>query len=374
MSVRKFAIVLFTVMAVVGTGEAMSWAMFHWYLTDRLAVHWRIDAAADIAVLDSKQIDRYRTQFFDPVLGWTLKPDTDVFSYAGFDSAGARRDSLADSVLKIFAYGDSFTFGEDVANDQTWPHHFGRRMGTRVQNFGVPGYGPDQAVLRFKRHLEAEQIPDIAVLGVLSENIARVVNVYRHYYVTTSEHMAFKPVILADGEWRQTPLQSLTGKPAIIAAAKQAAAYDYWAEFNRSRPQPGFPYLWATFDTMHYLAFRVVRWSGLWRQGEPVERLNLVIGEFISLARKNDVKAVVLFIPMPDDLRARQGDQPPSYAAYLKRLRSEVVAKDVVIVDPLDAPFDAARFNLRPFQGHASDYGNKILADAVADILHRSDN
>jgi hypothetical protein len=48
----------------------------------------------------------------------------------------------------ILAVGDSYTYGEEVDDHQTWPAQLERRLGRPVLNGGVSGYGLDQIVLR----------------------------------------------------------------------------------------------------------------------------------------------------------------------------------------------------------------------------------
>ena len=44
--------------------------------------------------------------------------------------------------------GDSFTFGEDVGDDETYSHHLEQLLpGTEVINLGVHGYGHDQMLI-----------------------------------------------------------------------------------------------------------------------------------------------------------------------------------------------------------------------------------
>jgi hypothetical protein len=58
-----------------------------------------------------------------------------------------------------------------------------------VNNFGVGGYGTDQAVLRFQRNRFDR--PPVVVLGYTSENIVRNVNEFRHFI--SVEEFGFKP-------------------------------------------------------------------------------------------------------------------------------------------------------------------------------------
>jgi hypothetical protein len=71
-------------------------------------------------------------------------------------------------------YGDSFVFGSAVDDEHSWGNQIAKRLSCRVQNFGVPGYGTDQAYLRFL-HNDADQAPQV-ILNILFENVARNVN------------------------------------------------------------------------------------------------------------------------------------------------------------------------------------------------------
>ena len=48
------------------------------------------------------------------------------------------------------AFGDSMTRGDEVKDDEAWLHRLSERLGCNVQNFGVGGYGLDQAALRYE--------------------------------------------------------------------------------------------------------------------------------------------------------------------------------------------------------------------------------
>ena len=56
----------------------------------------------------------------------------------------------------ILAVGDSFVFGDQVSDGETWPAILERRLNRRVVNGGVSNYGAAQAVLRAEQLLKAE--------------------------------------------------------------------------------------------------------------------------------------------------------------------------------------------------------------------------
>ncbi|MEN8803591.1 MAG: GDSL-type esterase/lipase family protein [Thiogranum sp.] len=65
------------------------------------------------------------------------------------------------------AIGDSFTFGDGVDYDRSWPSCLERRLGKQVINAGVNGYGTAQALLRGEILLEKIESVDTVILSVL---------------------------------------------------------------------------------------------------------------------------------------------------------------------------------------------------------------
>jgi lysophospholipase L1-like esterase len=72
----------------------------------------------------------------------------------------------------ILAVGDSFTFGEEVSDSETWPADLQRLTGRRVLNGGVSGYGFDQIVLRAEA-LAPVYRPGAIVVAFIADDIRR---------------------------------------------------------------------------------------------------------------------------------------------------------------------------------------------------------
>jgi hypothetical protein len=91
---------------------------------------------------------------------------------------------------RIVALGDSFTFGEDVEDGQTYAEQLAQNLpGVEVVNLGVHGYGHDQMLL----YLEEEGLryhPDLVLLGFVGQDMARDLLSFRDYA---------KPYFLLDG-------------------------------------------------------------------------------------------------------------------------------------------------------------------------------
>jgi hypothetical protein len=81
----------------------------------------------------------------------------------GFRSNGSEPPALPAEVLVV---GDSFTFGEQVSDNKTWPACLERKLGRGVDNGGVSGYGTAQAIRRASLKL-AEKSYTTLVLSTL---------------------------------------------------------------------------------------------------------------------------------------------------------------------------------------------------------------
>jgi hypothetical protein len=133
----------------------------------------------------------YAFDDYHPTRGWALRPRLrDVPAFAGktlnSNSRGLRgvREYALDKpggVTRIVVLGDSFTFGEDVGDDETWPSRLQAAMpGTEVLNLGVHGYGHDQMLL----YLQEEGLryhPDVVVVGFLPDDMERNVVAFRDF-------------------------------------------------------------------------------------------------------------------------------------------------------------------------------------------------
>lgn len=116
---------------------------------------------------------------FDPRLGWVNRPGSagrlrflpDFDHEVRINSRGLRDREVPyerkPGAARILALGDSFTFGQGVNVEQSWPKVLERRLGggAEVLNAGVSGWGTAQERL----WLEAEGFryrPDLVILGL----------------------------------------------------------------------------------------------------------------------------------------------------------------------------------------------------------------
>jgi lysophospholipase L1-like esterase len=102
----------------------------------------------------------------------------------------------------ILAVGDSFVFGDQVSDDETWPSILENRLNRRVVNGGVSGYGTAQAVLRAEHLVKAEPYRLVILSILVNQDLARDRSVFHRFFEF------YKPAVIREnGRPRQTTLE-----------------------------------------------------------------------------------------------------------------------------------------------------------------------
>lgn len=133
----------------------------------------------------------YGSDMYDPTKGWVPKPN--LREVKAFDNKTLNTNSKGLRGKKDFSYtknnerlrililGDSFTFGDEVSDDETYSHYLQEMLPhTEVINMGVHGYGHDQMLILFKEEGVKYQ-PDIVILGFLQLDMSRNLLEFRDF-------------------------------------------------------------------------------------------------------------------------------------------------------------------------------------------------
>lgn len=108
----------------------------------------------------------------DDLLGWAMRDHVDTPGLHTVDH-GVRRKGAAQTGTRrrsVLAVGSSFTAGDQVEDEQTWPAQIERLTGQPVDNAAVSAYGLDQVVLRAEQLLPVTQ-PRAVLVGVTTSEI-----------------------------------------------------------------------------------------------------------------------------------------------------------------------------------------------------------
>src|SRR5262245_31591469 len=169
-----------------------------------------------------------------PALGWWHQPGRrgDVgFGPITADEVGSRVVPGASGPVLVSSYGDSFTQGIEVDDGSTWQAHLARHSGSWVQNFGVMGYGPDQALRYLQHNLERGDRVPIVILGAMPENLNRLMSAFRPFYTYPAFDipLGFKPILVPSGgtyAFRSFAPERPLERAELEAAIERAGAFD----------------------------------------------------------------------------------------------------------------------------------------------------
>ncbi len=176
---------------------------------------------------------------FDRELGWSPAPSVSRGDDVRFEtnSAGFRAEREfapvpPEGVARLAAFGDSFTHCDEVEYPNCWTARLEQTLPrAEVLNFGVPGYGPDQAWLRYRRDGRPFH-PCGVIIGYLVENINRVVNRFRPFYAPEDGIALSKPRFLLEGADGLRLLPNPAETPEVLDDPRwvesELGPHDYW--------------------------------------------------------------------------------------------------------------------------------------------------
>ena len=197
--------------------------------------------------------------WFDEELGWntpTISTSESKQNCLGNDISYSYEDESRGTsrfgIPAVAIFGDSYAFGDEVGDDSTPAAALERMIEAPVLNYGVRGFSPEQAVLKFERLVQKRMMPSVAVLIIAHENIRRVVNSFRPVlYSWTDVRFGLKPFVAGE-TLVTTPYPR--DYDAFVQEAKRRFAQDFWA-----RPRFRFPFSVSLFNAATSNAFYFIK-------------------------------------------------------------------------------------------------------------------
>jgi hypothetical protein len=320
---------------------------------------------------------------------WTIM-DADLGWLPGRQNnlAGTRDDREYDpqppaGILRIAAFGDSFTYGSDVKLGENWAKRIPAiNPAIEVMNYGAGAYGLDQAYLRYLK-VGADYHPHIVFIGFMTENISRDVNVYRGFYSRDySDWFYTKPRFrIEKGELVliPNPLRSVEDyrrlRDAEAEVLSELGRNDYhYAGHYRAGPFDFSP----TVRLVKMVAARIQKsrqspiFTADGRYNQRSEAYDITVRIFDAFYRKVlEAGALPIIVVLPDlndQHRSREG-KPRRYAALL----DDFNAKGYRYIDAMQAlELVQQRYTISDLSvkwGHYSKLGNDIVARYILQSL-----
>ena len=317
----------------------------------------------------------------DRVLGW---PSPQSFGNGDFAQDGSRVSPAVPGGNEpcVSTYGDSFTWGAEVANKDAWPNILSTLLNCKVSNYGVEGYGTDQAYLRFLKN--ASDKSQTVIFSFTTENILRNVNQYRQLLYPNSKYIyGLKPrfTINADGTLRLIDLPAFLESEfrSMVHNPNQYLSYEYFLPGGLSGKQElRFPYFFSLLRAFHYYSVRAKLLKKPWYaefydERHPSQALEItakIIESFRNDALRKGKKPIIVIIPTGLDLQYYRRKGVWVYQPLLDRLESAGIRflnAGPAILDSVGNRNVCELF--QTCNGHYNEEGNRVLAVIISAYL-----
>ncbi|MHC4943254.1 MAG: GDSL-type esterase/lipase family protein [Planctomycetota bacterium] len=330
---------------------------------------------------------------FDRVLGWTVRPGAVVplekINKQGIRSDREYSDIPEPGVIRASAFGDSFVYCQEVRNDQTWEELLAESLPDfEVLNYGVGGYGLDQAYIRYM--LEgARNWSHFVFIGFFNDYFGRNVCIFppAMYARSGVRFMPFlKPRYLLEGDGivlRTKPLPFLEDYERFLlddrAVLDLIEGDDHFLRLMyRKGPMDFLPSVRLVKLIQYGLAARkpenriILADKTYSTESEAYRVTTKVLDQFYLDVLGHGALPVVVFFPNSDEVNRfrEQGTKAcPAIVEHVER-------KGYRYVDLLDAFHECTARDVRACfasGGHYSAAGNKIVAEFIRKFLEESD-
>jgi hypothetical protein len=330
-----------------------------------------------LAAITQERVESFLKTHYDPVCGWISPKDRpDV------NSLGARSLHEYDNLPQtISVYGDSWAYGLGLPVADSWPMLLEKAASRGVLNFGVNGYGTDQALLRLE-DIHDTVPSSIVLLCITVENINRCVNIHKAFY--QAQGFAPKPrfVLSQNGMELLNPFDerdkvrdiTLQNPDKLVSLARD---HDYWFPEMTLWGKPwsiSFPYSVQLCARIPFLARRVrigmtdvSSHTYLYHDEETFAVMQGVVRRFRDYAEEKDFTGLVVIFPTLRDVRRYLATDEIGY----QPLRGFLASEGIPFVDLLE-PFARDPDYPRVFlhrKHHLSRVGSEIATQNVLRLL-----
>jgi hypothetical protein len=356
-----------------------------WALKHYKNVEYQPQAIEDLSdkhkgILAAQIADTSSYMVFDPDLGWTIRPNGRKGGFQA-NSKGLRATreyapQAAPGIVRIGAFGDSFTHGSGVPTGFTFEERLEELTpGLEVINFGIPGSDPGQALLRYRRE-GIQYHPAVVLIGMMSENIGRMVNTFRPFYFARSGIPFSKPRFAVEGDKLvliENPVKSIDEYKELLRDPQRMiprlGEHDFYYQRDHQRSR---------FDFLPSARFaRIIRnqyfYQPIFLHGQYNPRSEAyavsfrVLDQFYREALGHGSLPIIVLFPERKDMRLRHRGEKVTYQPLLDDLRRR--GYRVIDLDDGFEKYDPQAEMLGKSFLHYPKSGNLMAAQWIRDYL-----
>ena len=371
-SKRRWLFRIVALLFVFGAFEVVAYVALH-----TLARRYPMDPMAEIT---PELVESYLERRYVPDLGWEPLPED-------MNSIGARSlREYTELENTISVYGDSYTFGDGVDVEQCWATQLQGRLGCGVLNFGVGGYGTDQALMRLEQKYDVVPSKTV-VFCIQAENVLRNLTIHRGFYAGGPNPPKPRFVLDGDGLAILNPYPTPDAVRRLLIEDRQsfielAREHDDLCKEMMVHGKPWslhFPYTYQMAVRLPFLSRRVMgKVNHLGRHAEHYEEgsaglevMKRIVVRFREFAAERGFKPFVVVFPAPRDIyRHIEFDDVP-YQSLLDFFASEQIAYYDCIGD-FSASGDPKPLMVNGVH-HISELGGELVAEKLETFLRSHD-
>lgn len=320
---------------------------------------------------------RYRTEVFenisyknDELLGWDAyngepRPSKSILNTNTNEEACA------------YIFGDSFSHSDEVLDNETWGEILGKKMECPIYNYGVSGFGSDQALLKLKRILaHSTNNPDKSktiFFGVYQEMLRRNLSASWVFYCCPDKKNSLKPYFISE-DGKSLKLNEIPDSLILNNVIKHHE-YDYYYPHYHNKIT--FPFLISILKNLYSRLStsnsKEIIYPGhvVYSITEALQIQKLIMLEASKIANKIGYDIVFLFFPTPD--------QAFDNLNYYKFFHNEIVKlfnlnNNVKVIDlypELVKKSALTNRSLRATEGHYNAEGNQYIADIIFNEIQK---
>lgn len=324
---------------------------------------------------------------FSPTLGWTIKEDGRAPLYRA-NHQGIRADreyalEASDDAIRISSFGDSYTHCNEVENHETWQEQL-RRFDFRLEvlNFGVGGFGLDQALLRYRQ--EGSRFnSDIVLIGYMTENIFRHVNVFRPFYLPNTGTPLSKPRFqLKNGQLTliENPMQRLSQYRELLKNPETMLPLlgrndEFYQTSHKSSALDILPSyrLITVLSHLYGDTGQIIR-NGRYQVTSDAYQITVaLLDQFYRTVQEDHALPVILIFPEPADIARYHKDGTKRYSPlidYLSSRNYRYLDLMAAFSDPNNR-MEMKELFVPPHFNHYSPGANRMVAESIRQYLQR---
>jgi len=322
-------------------------------------------------------------------LGWTLRPDTDRDGYR-INAQGIRGNREYDYAprpgkVRISAFGDSFTFCDEVKNHETWEYQLEQQNPElEIINFGVSGFGVDQAWMRYLNYGRKFN-SEFVFIGFMPGNTLRHVNVFRPFLQPSTGLPLSKPrFLMAQDTLRllENPLKTLDDYRQMLENDQKVVPrmgifdYHYAANyghsiFDKSRTARLGKVFFAEWQKN--AGDRLMLENGVYNPDSEAFNLTLaLLKQFYNQVLADGAKPIILIFPSKKSVTRYEDGKPSPYIFYLQHFQKlEFDFIDLMNIFDTAAPaVSSSHFRVSHFSAQGNAHIAQYLNHYIQNIDH----